>query len=265
MSGFTEAAAAAASDRLWRHWQEGTRLDALPPDERPATRAEGYAIQARLEARSRAPLVGWKIAATSAAGQAHIGVDGPLAGRLLAERVLEPGAEIPYRHNLMRVAEAEIAFRIGRDLSPRGAPYDEAGMRAAVDGLHPAIEFPDSRFADFATAGGPQLIADNACTHWFVLGPAVAAWRDLDLANLATVARVEGQPEHHGRGANVLGDPWTALTWLVNEVTGLGLTLRAGEIVTTGTTTVPVPLRPDSRMSADLGPLGTVTARIGPA
>ncbi|WP_407521668.1 2-keto-4-pentenoate hydratase [Methylobacterium oryzisoli] len=265
MSGLSEAAAEAAADRIWRHWQEGTRLDALPPEERPTTRAEGYAVQARLETRSRAPLVGWKIAATSAAGQAHIGVDEPLAGRLLAERVLEPGAEIPYRHNLMRVAEAEIAFRMGRDLPPRERPYAAEELRAAVACLHPAIEFPDSRFADFATAAGPQLIADNACTHWFVLGPAVAAWQDLDLANLATVARVEGQPEHRGRGANVLGDPWTALTWLVNEVTGLGLTLRAEEIVTTGTTTVPVPLRPDAGMSADLGPLGTLTARIGPA
>ena len=81
----------AAAAMLFDCWQSGQRLAALPPDLRPRTRAEGYAIQAHLEERSTSPLFGWKIAATSRAGQAHIGVDGPLAGRLLAERVLTDG------------------------------------------------------------------------------------------------------------------------------------------------------------------------------
>ncbi|OYX65958.1 MAG: hypothetical protein B7Y95_23925, partial [Rhizobiales bacterium 32-66-11] len=46
-------------------------------------------IQARLAAHSAAPPFGWKIAATSREGQAHIGVDGPLAGRLLVREIDE--------------------------------------------------------------------------------------------------------------------------------------------------------------------------------
>ena len=46
--------------------------------------------------RSALPLFGWKIAATSKAGQAHIAVDGPLAGRLLAEHVFESGSRLPF-------------------------------------------------------------------------------------------------------------------------------------------------------------------------
>jgi 2-keto-4-pentenoate hydratase len=66
-----------AAGILWRHWLGGTRLDQLPADVRPATRAEGYAIHAQCECRSAFPLFGWKIAATSEAGQRHINVDGP--------------------------------------------------------------------------------------------------------------------------------------------------------------------------------------------
>ncbi len=52
-----------------------------------------------------------------------------------------------------------------------------------VASLHPAIEVPDSRFADFTRAGAAQLVADNACAHQFVLGPPTEAeWRGLDLA-----------------------------------------------------------------------------------
>ena len=89
-----------ASDLIWRHWQAGTVMDDLPPDLKPATRTDGYAIQFHLDGRSRQPLAGWKIAATNVAGQRHIGVDGPLAGRILAEHVYEPDAVVSIAANV---------------------------------------------------------------------------------------------------------------------------------------------------------------------
>lgn len=61
-----------AADLLWQSWHNGQRMPALPPACRPTSRVEGYAIQATLEQRSNTPLFGWKIAATSVAGQKHI-------------------------------------------------------------------------------------------------------------------------------------------------------------------------------------------------
>src|SRR5512143_382070 len=84
----------AAAELLLRHWRESTRLDQLPAQCRPATRAEGYAIQAELARLSGQNIVGWKIAATSKAGQQHIRVDGPIAGPLLSARAREGGARI---------------------------------------------------------------------------------------------------------------------------------------------------------------------------
>jgi 2-keto-4-pentenoate hydratase len=252
-----------ASDTLWDHWQHGRRMAALPESMRPATRADGYAIQALLERRSAHPLYGWKIAATSKAGQAHIAVDGPMAGRLLRERVREDGGEVPFGHNHMRVGEAEFAFRMGRDLAPRKAPYPVQEVLAAVATLHPAIEVPDSRFEDFTIVGAAQLIADNACGHYFVLGPAAAgSWRSIDLVSHSVEGRI-GKTTREGRGANVLGDPRVALAWLVNELSQLGITVRTGEVVTTGTCLVPLEIAPGDRMVADFGPLGTVNVRIG--
>ena len=148
-----------ASDLLVRYWEEGRRMEALPPPLRPGSRAEAYRLQALLERRSAAPLFGWKIAATSAAGQAHIGVGGPLAGRLLAERVVENGGTLSLEGCAMRVAEAEFAFRLARDLPPRAAPYEPAEAMDAVASLHPAIEIPDSRFTDPTAVGEVQAAA----------------------------------------------------------------------------------------------------------
>ena len=231
---------------------------------RPSTRAQGYAIQASLEARTPSPIFGWKIAATSKAGQTHIAVDGPLAGRLLPERVGASGDKVPYgRHPQMRCAEAEFAFRMGRPLPPRDTPYSVDEVLDAVTTLHPAIELPDSRFDDVTKVGAAQLIADNACAHYFVLGEASpSSWRGIDLVQHRVLGTVVGKVEREGVGANVLGDPRVALAWLANELSSLGITLDAGQVVTTGTCLIPLPITDGDEVRMDFGVLGTVDVRL---
>ena len=176
--------AGSAAAILWQNWQARTRIDELPPDCRPLDRAAGYSAQKEIVRFSGQDVVGWKIAATSAAGQKHIGVDGPLAGPLLANRVLENGATVPLDGNVMLVAEAEFAFKFARTLAKRSNPYTVDEVLAAVASLHPSIEVPDSRYNDFVRVGAPQLIADTACACWFILGPATSAdWRSRDLVD----------------------------------------------------------------------------------
>ena len=259
----TPDALSAAADQLWDCWRAGARISDLPAALRPQTRAEGYQVQALLETRSQRPLFGWKIAATSAAGQAHVGVDGPMAGRLLAERVVPDGGACPLGANQMRVGEGEFAFRMGADLPPRAAPYRVEEVLAAVASLHPAIEIPDSRYDGFQRVGAAQLIADDACADRFVLGPATTAdWRALDLAAHKVLALVNGEREHPGVGAAVLGDPRLALTWLANELSAHGVTLRAAEVVTTGTCSVPFPVAEGDHVVGDFGVLGRVSVTM---
>ncbi|WP_375311805.1 hydratase [Bradyrhizobium sp. A5] len=250
---------AAASRLLVQHWRDGTKLDALERNLRPQSRADGYAIQAALETQSLGKLFGWKIAATSEAGQKHINVAGPLAGRIMSNTLIADGGTASMKGNEMRVGEPEFAFRMGRDLPPRGTPYSVDDVLAAVDTLHPAIEIPDSRFADFVGAGEAQLIADNACAHQFVLGtPTTANWRAMDLVEERPQITLRGK-NYTGHGRNVLGDPRAALAWLANELRGLGLTLRAGEVVTTGTCHPPLPIQASDYFAADFGVLGKVS------
>lgn len=253
-----------ASDLLYGHWLAQTRLDALPEKIRPATREDGYAIQALIEEHSAAPLFGWKIAATSPAGQAHIAVDGPLAGRILAERVIPEGGTCPFGNNLMRAAELEFAFRMADTLAAREAEYAMDEVLDAVATMHPAIEIPDSRYEVFTRVGAHQLIADNACAHYFMLGEATPAnWRDADLSAQEVTGFVGGGPAQPGIGSNVLGDPRIALTWLVNELSANGMTLKAGEVVTTGTCVPPMAIAPGERIRGEFGPYGSVSLTMG--
>lgn len=255
-----------ASDLLWRTWQLGQAIEALPIALRPATRAQAYAVQALLEPRSSRPPAGWKIAATSTAGQRHINVSGPLAGRILAERLHQDGAMLSMAGNRMAVAEAEFVFMMARSLPPRKVPYSVEESIAAVGDLYLGIEVPDSRFAEYVAVGEAQLIADDACAHEFVLGPRVAtAWRQHDLAAHRVHATVEGRTrryEREGIGANVLGNPCIALAWLINELSAQGVTLSAGQFVTTGTCLVPLEIEAGDSVLADFGVLGRVACRF---
>lgn len=249
-----------ASDLLWQTAQSGGLIDALPSP--PTTRAEGYAIQADYESRSTHPRYGWKIAATSAAGQQHINVDGPIAGRLLAERIAVSGADTSLTNNRMLVCEPEFGFRFGQDL-PTGRTYERAEVMAAVSAMHLTLEIPDSRYTDFTKVGAPSLIADNACARELIVGEAVTAdWRSVDLSTHPVQAEVIGKFTRTGSGAAVLGDPRDALTWLVNEVAGAGVNITAGELVTTGTCMVPLEIAPGDEVIADYGPFGTIGARF---
>ena len=252
-----------AADILLSNWAATTRIDALPEDCRPASRAEGYEIAAAVTARSGHSLAGWKIAATSEAGQKHINVDGPLVGPILKHRLLPSGAPITLGDNIMRVAEAEFAFGFSADLPPRAQPYTMDDALAAVASLHLSIEVPDSRYNDFTKVGAAQLIADTACASWLILGPALTMpWRHLDLSSHRVVGYLNNEKAAEGSGQAVLGGPLLALTWFVNECATYCGGVKAGQFITTGTCIVPMAVSPGDAVIIDYGDLGKISASI---
>lgn len=252
-----------AADLLSAAWSADLQGDLLPVALAPTNRAQGYAIQRLIDTRL-GPAAGWKIAATSLAGQKHIAVSGPLAGPVFANRVQGPSATVSLRGNRMRVAECEVVFRMARDLPVREETYSMDEVLDAVDGIGPGIEVPDSRFAVFEKAGEAQLIADCACCRDMVLGDMLpiegSDARLHQLAGLRVQARVSDGRAFEGVGSNVLGDPAAALTWLANELNTQGLSLKAGQFVTTGACVVPIAVLPGQQVQADYDWLGTLGA-----
>lgn len=254
---------ASAASLLLANWQATTRIAALPPSCRPQSREDGYAIAAAIERASGDDVAGWKIAATSEAGQRHINVDGPLAGRIFSRRLVVPDGPATLGDNIMRVAEGEFAFSFARDMPARRQPYTVDETMDAVSDLHLAIEIPDSRYTDFTTVGAAQLIADTACASWLCISePVKRNWRSLDLAAHDVTGHRNGKETGRGQGRAVLGDPRAALAWLVNEVARQAGGVRAGQFVTTGTCIVPIPVSPGDRVTMDYGVLGGLSLAV---
>ena len=188
--------------------------------------------------------------------QARFGVDGPFSGRLFADYVGGSPLAVPADTVNFHAIEAEFDFVMGSSLPARAAPYTQDDVRAAVASVHPAIEVPDSRYADWLSMKAPDLIGDNAIGCLLALGPAAEGMLDHDLAGQAVVVRINGEVVSEGAGANVLGDPWNVMVWLANHLSARGLALEAGHVVTTGSAADVVQCRPGDTVTAEFGPVG---------
>ena len=241
---------------LWQAWVQRKQIAALPADCRPGTLAEAYAVQDGLTARAGLTVAGYKIGATNAQVQARFGVDAPFSGRIFADFVGESPLTVPADTVNFYAIEAEFDFVVGEALVPREAPYTRDEVRAATASVHPAIEVPDSRYADWLSMKAPDLIGDNAIGCMLCLGPAAAGGLDRDLAGQPVIVRVNGQVASEGAGSNVLGDPWNVMVWLANHLSERGLALEAGHVVTTGSAADVVQCQPGDTVTAEFGPIG---------
>jgi 2-keto-4-pentenoate hydratase len=76
-------------------------------------------------------------------------------------------------------------------------------------------------------------------------------------------AIINGAEAGQGTGADVLGHPHNALAWLANHLAAAGKTLRAGEIVLTGSLVKTIWLNAGDRVTMDLSDLGEVHVTFG--
>ena len=246
------------SDLLINCMGEGRSISELPERLIPFSFEEAYAVQAYIEEPNN-PRVGWKLAATSLEGQKHIGVSGPMIGRITSKMSLAFNDIVSAQANNMMVAEPEFVFVFNTSIEPRAQAYTRAEGMELVSELKLGLEFPNSRYMKFETAGELSLIADNACAHQFILGPtAPEIWRDLILSEHKVIGWVGSKLKYEGIGSNVLGGPINALLWFLNEASKRKLVIKEGDFVTTGTATQPMPFQVGDNIIADFGELGEI-------
>ena len=234
--------------RLLTGARGGRPLAELPPDCRPQSEADAYQIQDAVMRRLGETAGGWKIGVATASTAAFCA---PIFAGMIRP------SPASYKAGELRLIgiEGEIAFRLGRDLPPRAAPYTAAEVTAGAS-LHPAIEVVDSRYEDFRALDRLSILADNFSNGGLVYGAAVPGLEGLDLSRTAIAITEDGKP-FADSSAGAARDPVAALVEFVNLMRERG-GAKAGTFVTTGSWTGMVFTRPGVRIAADFGPLGRI-------
>jgi 2-keto-4-pentenoate hydratase len=212
--------------------------------------AEAYDVQA-LVARGRGRVGARKTGAASTDAE-------PIRAPIFADLVhLSPARLEAARFHRLGI-EAEIAYRLGRDLPKRSAPYTEAEVRHAIHSILPAIEIVDSRFQACEELEPLWKLADNQINGGLVVGPGAEDWKRLDPMTQPVVLKFDGEAVVSGHGGNPAGDPLRLVVWMANNVGEDCGGLRAGQVITTGSLTGLRFVDPGARVVAEFSGLGTV-------
>jgi len=251
--------------KLLHHRAHVVPSPVLPEGERLNDMTLAYAIQDAADAILRETrgykAIGYKLAGTNPVSRAHLKIDGPFFGRLYDQMTSSSPATV-IDVGFFRVHEPEIAIEIGRDLDLAEAPFDATKIEAVTRAVLPAIEIIGTPFTPWVQAGGPNLASDNAAFGYWIMGEPIPDWSDLDLWDGEVTLSINGEVVATGKGRNVDGGAFGATAWLANTLAAKGRTLKAGDYVTTGSVTPPIPVEPQQQVLADFGPLGQVELRI---
>ena len=252
-----EAVATLAATR-----RDGRVIEALPESARPQSIEEGYAIQDAFRAAWPDNVKGWKIGATAPPTMDRFGVKEPMYGPFFARDVHQSPAHVPAPTSHAMAIESEFAYRLGRDLPARTAPYARDEILDAIDAIIPAFEIVGTRFAAVPFHDVGSVVADCTLNAAMVLGTPITDWRGLDIPNHPVSLTIDGAPAGKGSGADPLGDPRIVLDWVVNKLSATGIDLKKGDILSTGTCTGMLPFKTGQTAVADFGALGKIEVRF---
>ena len=131
--------------------------------------------------------------------------------------------------------------------------------RAAVSGVHPALEIIETR-GDL-TGQIEVAMADNAQQKTVVLGDAIALGR-LQLDQVACRVEMNGAVVAEGTGAAVLGNPLNSVVWLAAKLQQFGRGIQAGDIIMTGSFVRQFPLAAGDQVRVDYDGVGAVEVAV---
>jgi 2-oxopent-4-enoate/cis-2-oxohex-4-enoate hydratase len=249
-------------DELYEALVSRKPVDPLTDRESGITIEDAYAIQLRMVQRrldTGETIIGRKIGVTSKVVMTMLNVNQPDFGQLTSGMVFNEGDAVRTDTMIAPRAEAEVAFVLKRDLA--GPGVTAADVLRATDCVIPCFEIVDSRIKDWKIRI-QDTVADNASCGVLTLGGRRADPRRLDLSLAGMVLEKNGELVSTSAGAAVQGSPVNAVAWLANTLGRLGITMRAGEVILSGSQSPLVPVKAGDSLVCAVGGLGSTSVRF---
>jgi 2-oxopent-4-enoate/cis-2-oxohex-4-enoate hydratase len=249
-------------EELYQAWATGRPVDPITDREPEITVDDAYRVQLDIVERRVATgerVVGKKIGVTSQAVMDMLKVDQPDFGHLLSGMTYNDGDTVSLKNTLLPRGEGELAFVMKHDLA--GPGLTNADVLRATECVMPCFELVDSRIRDWKIRI-QDTVADNGSSFAFVVGDSAINPRKIDLTTVGMTLEKNGELIGTGAGAATLGNPVNAVTWLANTLGRFGITLKAGEMILSGSLSIMFPVAPGDSIRMSLGKIGSCCARF---
>jgi 2-keto-4-pentenoate hydratase len=225
--------------------------------------ARGMAEQLRrrreLLSSGHKPL-GWKLAFGGPAAMKRLHTNAPLVGFLMQSALVPSNSALSIAGWTKPAAEPELTLHLGKDL-PAGADRDIA--KAAIAGLGPAIEIAD---VDHPSDDVEATLACDIYQRHIILGRSDPARAGGVLDGLAArilrsgaeIASISDPQSLQ----NLTGELSDIVRHTANLLAVFGESLRAGEIIITGSIITPIWIAPGDEIVFNLAPVDTISVRF---
>lgn len=200
-------------------------------------------------------LVGYKLGNIAKVMQAAFGLDRPDYGFLHASSFIYEGTMISLDRFIKPFVELEPAFVLRSSL--KGPNVTVADVISAIDYAIPAIEIIDSRVKDWAI-DLPDTLADNGSTGAVIIGGTPRKLTDLTLSNTRGFLEFNGEEVMSGNTKNILGNPLSAVAWLVNKLAEYDIEFNAGQLIMPGSCLEAVPMDKPGKWTCTYENWGTI-------
>jgi 2-oxopent-4-enoate/cis-2-oxohex-4-enoate hydratase len=148
---------------------------------------------------------------------------------------------------------------LNRDLV--GPGVTAADVLRATECVMPCFEIVDSRIKDWKIKI-EDTVADNSSCGVLTLGGVRRSPRHVDLALAGMVLEKNGEVISTSCGVSVQGSPVNAVAWLANTLGRLGIALKAGEVILSGSQSPLVPVQAGDSLHCSVGGLGGTSGRF---
>lgn len=225
----------------------------------PLSVEDGYAIQDALVALRTfdgGRPAGYKVFLSRADLQEQFAATEPAYARLFPSMIVESPHVVSLERVPWALVEAEIAFVMGESAPYLRPDASSADICAATAYIAPSLEIPSMGQMWKNQVG--NMLADNGGSVLAVVGATRAPAAELE--ETAVQLFVDGVQVQEGSTRNVLDHPLNVMKWLVAKLHSHGKFLAPGDLVLTGTCTVPHQAARGQRVRADFGALGSAEA-----
>jgi 2-keto-4-pentenoate hydratase len=222
------------------------------------TEQKAYALQKQMADKvlSKGEKIGgYKAGLTSTALQQRFGLSSPVFGPMFKGGELGPDAVVDIKSFTRPFIETEIGYVAGEKIDR--PVKDVESLKKMIKAVFPAIELPDIRFAEMKDLKGVDLIVDAVSSSKYIVGKPLPVDK-VHVDKVQVSLMMDGKVVNEGKAADVMGDQWKALLWLVNEATAHGWSIEPGQVLITGAMGNMIPGKP-GKYEGDWGALGKLS------
>mgnify|MGYP001369350221 CR=1 FL=1 len=178
-------------------------------------------------------VIGRKIGCTTKVMQDYLHISHPCAGTIREKQCYRSGIVLDYNNYQKVGVECELAIRLSKDIHYAKKPNIET-LYESIKEIITAIEIVDDRYSNWKKFNASYLIADDFFSAGCVLGNSKPLFHIMEMGKLEGEMLINGIEVGRGRGNDILGNPISALSWLVSRKDIIGEYIPKGQIILLG-------------------------------